>query len=53
MNPSTGAASPPVLACGQELRLALSHRAAAVLSNCLGRYGDALAAALSRPAPVM
>ena len=42
MNPST---SPPVLACGEGQRPALTHWAAAVLSNGLGRYGEALAAA--------
>ena len=42
MNPST---SPPVLACGAGQRPALTHWAAAVLSNGLGRYGEALAAA--------
>ena len=45
MNPPTEATSPPVLACGQGQRPALSHWAAAVLGNGLGRYGEALAAA--------
>jgi len=53
MNSATGATPPPALACGQGQRPALSHWAAAVLSNSLGHYDEALAAALTRPAPVM
>ena len=45
MNPATGATSPPALARGQGQRPALSHWAAAVLSNSLGHYDEALAAA--------
>ena len=37
--------SPPMLACGEGQRPAVTHWAAAVLSNGLGRYGEALAAA--------
>jgi DNA-binding CsgD family transcriptional regulator len=45
MNPSTCVTPSPVPACGQGQRPALSHWAAAVLGNGLGRYGEALAAA--------
>jgi DNA-binding CsgD family transcriptional regulator len=45
MNPSDLATLPPVPAAGEEPHLTTVHWAAAVLSNGLGRYGEALAAA--------
>jgi DNA-binding CsgD family transcriptional regulator len=45
VNSSTGATSPPALACRQGQRPALRHWAAAVLSNSLGHHDEALAAA--------
>src|SRR5271165_2607063 len=45
MKPSNSATLPPVLAGGEQQRLAAAHWAAAILSNGLGRYSEALAAA--------
>jgi len=45
MKPSNSATLPPVLAGGEQQRLAAAHWAAAVQGNGLGRYSEALAAA--------
>jgi DNA-binding CsgD family transcriptional regulator len=45
MNPSDCATLPPALVSGQEPQLTTGHWASAVLSNGLGRYSEALAAA--------
>ncbi len=45
MNSSDCPTLPPVLADGEEPRLTTAHWAAAILSNGLGRYSEALAAA--------
>lgn len=45
MSPYNVASSPPLVECGERQRPAVTHWATAVLSNGLGHYGQALAAA--------